>query len=58
MKVATAMICLDCDCVFEGEVCPDCAGRKAIPLARYFQPIPREKEKNIEKDSEAQSNKH
>lgn len=38
MKVSTAKICLNCDAVYEGDLCPDCAGRGFICLSRYFKP--------------------
>lgn len=38
MKVRTAKICLNCDAVYEGGLCPDCAGKKFICLSKYFKP--------------------
>ena len=37
MKVSTVRVCLDCDGVFEGAICPDCAGKSSVPLSKYFK---------------------
>lgn len=39
LRVINAMICLDCDAIFNGDACPDCTGRSAAPLKNWISPL-------------------
>lgn len=39
LRVMNAMICLDCDAIFNGDACPDCTGRSAAPLKNWISPL-------------------
>ena len=31
-----AMICIECDIIFEGQVCPLCTSRNGYPLSKWI----------------------
>ena len=55
MKIADALICLECDEVYRVEemfnatqVCPSCSSRSHIRLSRFFAPLNKENEKPVQ----------
>ncbi len=34
-----ANLCLDCEAIYHGAVCPSCAGRNAVPVQRWVAPV-------------------
>jgi hypothetical protein len=38
MQLRNALLCMDCDEIYVGEICPKCAGRFSMPLRRWIAP--------------------
>ena len=39
MKVQSALLCPDCDEIFEGKECPKCNNRFCVPIRNYLPPV-------------------
>lgn len=39
MKVCSAVICLDCDTLFESDYCPKCLSKSFQPLRKWLSPL-------------------
>lgn len=39
MKLRQAILCLDCECLYVGECCPDCTSRAAYPIRKWIPPL-------------------
>lgn len=53
MKVTGTRICVNCDEVFEGLVCPECAGEHGIWLSNIIKAMPKGKKGVLEKIANA-----